>query len=75
MDDYLNKRKIRAQSPSKYMAKFKKDNPDLAETTQTHLIDDMEGYGIWQDDYKRFIRQRGKRVLTELEKRLEPELD
>ena len=42
---------------------------------RTHLIDDIEGCGIWEDDYERFIEHRGERVLEELKKRLEPELD
>jgi len=75
VDDYLNKRKIRAQPPSKYMRTFQEGNPELAETMETHLIDDMEAYGIWEDDYRRFIERRGERVLAELGKRLEPELD
>lgn len=75
VDDYLNKRKIRAQPPSKYMRTFQDGNPNLAETMRTHLIDDMEAYGIWEDNYERFIECRGERVLAELKKRLEPELD
>ena len=75
VDDYLNKRKIRAQPPGRYMRTFQKGNPDLAETMETHLIDDMDDYGIWEDDYERFIERRGERVLAELKKRLEPELD
>ena len=75
VDDYLNKRKIRAQPPSKYMHTFQESNPNLAETMETHLIGDMDAYGIWEDDYERFIERRGERVLAELKKRLEPELD
>ena len=75
VDDYLNKRKIRAQPPSKYMRAFQDSNSKLAETMKTHLIDDMDAYGIWKDDYERFIQQRGERVLAELQERLEPELD
>jgi hypothetical protein len=75
VDDYLNKHKIRAQSPGKYMRTFQEGNPKLAETMKTHLIDDMDAYGIWEDDYERFIERRGERVLAELNKRLEPGLD
>jgi hypothetical protein len=66
VDDYLNKRKIRARPPSEYMREFQ---PGV-ETMRTHLIDDMDEYGIWQDDYLRFIERRGERVLAELRNRL-----
>jgi hypothetical protein len=75
VDDYLNKRKIRAQPPSKYMRAFQEDNPNLADTMKTHLIDDTHAYGIWEDDYVRFIERRGERVLAELNKRLPPASD
>lgn len=74
VDDYLNKRKIRAKPPSEYMLAFCDDNPDLEETVKSHLIGDMDEYGIWDDDYERFIDRRGERVLEELRKRLEPAL-
>ena len=74
VDDYLNKRKIRAKPPSEYMRTFQEGNPKLARTMQTHLIDDMDAYGIWEDDYERFIECRGERVLAELKERLQPEL-
>jgi len=45
------------------------------QTMKTHLIDDMDACGIWGDDYRCFIERRGERVLAELGKRLEPELD
>lgn len=75
VDDYLNKRKIRANPPSKYMRDFQGGNLVMNKTMETHLIDDLEAYGVWNDDYERFIECRGQRVLTELRKRLEPELD
>jgi hypothetical protein len=74
VDDYLNKRQIGAKPPSQYMKRFVRKNTHLAETMKTHLIDDMEKFGIWDDDYYRFVEQRGKRVLSEIEKRLHPKL-
>jgi hypothetical protein len=41
---------------------------------KTHLIDDMNDYGIWENDYEQFIEFRGERVLDELKNRLEPKL-
>jgi len=74
VDDYLNKRCIRAKPPSEYMQKFAKENPELDSTMKTHLIDDMDACGIWGNDYDAFIEHRGQRVLEELAKRLYPDL-
>jgi len=74
VDDYLNKRKIRARAPSDYMQEFQSGNPNIGETMRTHMIDDIGNYGIWDDDYEMFLEFRGERVLEELNKRLEPEL-
>ena len=74
VDDYLNKRRIRAKSPSEYMQQFANENPSLNSTMETHLIDNMDAYGIWDNEYKTFIEHRGQRVLDELTKRLSPDL-
>lgn len=74
VDDYLNKRRIRAKPPSEYMLAFWEENPSLEDTMTSHLIDDLDAYGISDDDYERFIECRGQRVLEELKKRLDPEL-
>ena len=66
IDDYLNKRIIRARSPSEYMAEFREQNPEIDDTMKTHLIDDLDTYGIWDNDYETFINRRGERVLKEL---------
>ena len=68
----LNKRKIRAKSPSKYMKQFKRSNNNLNETMKSHLINDLDAFGVWTDDYKTFIEKRGKQVLKEITKRLKP---
>lgn len=73
VDDYLNKRVVRDRAPSDYMKGFT-TNADLDKTMQTHLIDDMAAFGVWDDDYERFLTQRGQRVVAELEKRLHPNL-
>ena len=74
VDDYLNKRKIRARPPSDYMAEFRAVNKNLSKTMKTHLIDRLDTYGVWKDDYPRFIERRGQRVLEEIKERLGPEL-
>ena len=70
VDDYLNKREIGAKPPSKYMKTFVKENDELAETMKTHLIDDLEEFGIWSDDYEQFLTMRSKVISRELKKRM-----
>jgi len=74
VDDHLNKSTIKAKAPSQYMATFKKGNKKLQETMRSHLIDDLDAYGIWNNDYEAFLEARGKRVLEEINLRLNPEL-
>jgi len=70
VDEFLNKRKIRAQSPSKYMKKFKKENPNLSETMKTHLIISLDDFGIWKNDYELFLKKRAEIISEEIEKRI-----
>jgi len=72
VDDFLNKREIKAKPPSQYMKEFEKINPNLDETMKTHLIDDLNDYGIWDDDFEKFIERRAERIWMELKKRFEP---
>jgi hypothetical protein len=73
VDDFLNKRKIRDNAPSKYMVKFKKDNPDLDQTMKSHLIDSLDEFGIWDDNYDKFIDKRALSVSEEIKKRIIPQ--
>jgi hypothetical protein len=70
VDDFLNKREIKAQAPSKYMSKFKKVNPQLEEAMQTHLITNLDELGIWEDDYDKFFSERARCLSEELDKRI-----
>lgn len=70
VDDFLNKREIKAKAPSVYMKKFKRQNPHLDETMKTHLINDLDGFGIWSDNYEKFFENRAKAVSREVKKRL-----
>jgi hypothetical protein len=55
------------------MRTFKKTNRKLGDTMHTHLIGDLDEFGIWENDYEKFLEQRGRRVLEELNRRLNPE--
>lgn len=76
VDDFLNKREIAAKSPSTYMRKFHKQNAEIDSTMKTHLINDLETFGIWDDDYEKFFNQRAKILSKEMKKRIiESEID
>lgn len=70
VDEHLNKSLIGSKPPSIYIKKFIKENSDLNKTLRTHLINDVEGYGILSDDYNKFLKSRAKAVSEELKKRI-----
>ena len=70
VDENLNKKEIGAKKPSVYMGKFQKSNDDIHATMRTHLIDDLEKFGIFSDDYDTFLRRREARVIAEIRKRI-----
>jgi hypothetical protein len=75
VDDFLNKREIRAQAPSQYMRRFKRQNEDLASCMRTHLIS-LDSYGVFENDYDTFFQRRCRAFSKELKKRIiEQEID
>lgn len=72
VDDYLNKREIGSQPPSKYLAKFGKDNKKLDQCMKTHLID-LRKSGALEDDYDKFFKQRCAAYSKELKARILPQ--
>jgi hypothetical protein len=70
VDDYLNKRRIRDKPPSQYLQEFGKENKNLSDDMKTHLIDDLDGFGVRVDDYELFLQMRSERVSQELRKRV-----
>ncbi len=70
VDDFLNKRTIKAKAPSQYIADFQKVNPRLVEALKTHLIGDPQSWGIFSDDYDLFVQKRLECFSEELKKRL-----
>ncbi len=69
VDDFLNKKEIGAKPPSEYMTKFR-SNSDLTSTMMTHLIGDLNTFGILDDDYDKFFDERAKLLSRELSKRV-----
>ena len=70
VDDYLNKQEIKAKAPSIYMEKFRFENNQIKETMKTHLINDLDEFGIWNDDFSKFFESRIKSISDELKKRI-----
>lgn len=70
VDDYLNKRQIGAEPPSKYMKTFSKSNPDIDKTMESHLIGGLRRRIGWSDDYDAFLKHRAEQVSAELAKRI-----
>ena len=78
VDDFLNKRVIRARAPSEYIQEFKNENGNFEETMSTHLInvdnDEQTSSAVWDDDYEKFIDERAFAVVELLQsKLLDPE--
>lgn len=72
VDDFLNKRLIRDLAPSVYMTKFNQ-NKKLDETMRTHLISDLNDFGVLDDNYGKFFEQRAALISKELEARVVPQ--
>lgn len=70
VDDFLNKRKIKDKAPSIYMNEFKKENLNIDKTMKTHLINDLNTFGIWNNDYDKFLLERIRIMKSELESRV-----
>ena len=70
VDDYLNKRKIKERPPSEYMAEFKRDNQQLSKTMKTHLIEDLDKFGVWSDDYQKFLDMRANALSNAIRERI-----
>lgn len=73
VDDRLNKNRIKAKPPATYMKTFAEENEDLATTMATHLIDNVEEFGVWENDYGTFFNKRLKRISDELNERIIPQ--
>lgn len=70
VDDFLNKREIGAKPPSKYMAKFRKSNLELADTMKSHLIANLDEFGVWDDNFDVFFNMRAELLSKEIGKRI-----
>jgi hypothetical protein len=62
VDDFINKRSIKARNPSDYISQYAKTNKTLAESLKTHLIGDLDDFGINDDSIEKFIQKRAEYV-------------
>ena len=67
----LNKRKIRAKAPSIYIQDFLDENTELHKSIKSHLIDDIDDFGIHSDDYAVFLEKRATSIYKALKNRIE----
>lgn len=72
IDGYLNKHKIGKLPPSQYIAKFEGENDKLSESLESHLIGNLDEFGITKNDYETFIEQRSRAIVKVLNKKLKP---
>jgi len=68
---------ISDKAPSIYMKKFVGKTPEstrnFARNMKSHLINNLDNFGIWQDDYEKFLKMRAKLISGELKKRIVPQ--
>lgn len=67
----LNKRKIKAKAPSVYVQDFLDENEELKTSIKSHLIDDIDDFGISSDDYSVFLEKRANLIFKELKNRID----
>ena len=67
----LNKRKIKAKAPSIYIQDFLDENEELPTSIKSHLIDNLDNFGVMSDDYLVFLEKRANSIFNELNKRIE----
>lgn len=72
VDDFLNKRVIKAQAPAVYIRQFQRENEQLQRALATHLIGKLEAFGILDNDYELFFRRRCRKLSVELNKLILP---
>lgn len=70
IDGYSNKHRIGKKAPSEYIGKFGKDNKELGDTLRTHLIKDIDSFGVKSDDYDGFINRRARAIASGLNVKL-----
>lgn len=61
-------REISSLAPSKYLAKYREDNPDFGSAIASHLVSAAENAAVWRDDFDTFLSERANAIAEELNK-------
>lgn len=75
IDGYLNKNVIKAKAPAEYMHKFLSKNPKVDHLMESHLIDNMDTFGVWENDYKKFFDERSELISKKLTEKIIQQID
>lgn len=67
----LNKRLIRARPPSDYIRQFMDANDGLRSSIKSHLIENIEEFGILDDNYSIFLDKRASLIFDALKSYIE----
>jgi len=73
VDDFLNKRLIKAKSPKTYMKEFIRKNSEIEKCLSTHLIKLNATFGVMTDEYGKFFDARCRAISRELAKQIIPQ--
>jgi len=52
---------------------FKGENAQLEDTMRTHLIDDLQEFGVWENDYQAFFNHRIQKIVEMLNGKIIPQ--
>lgn len=69
-DAVTNQKIIKNTDPSIYIPALNANNNHLADTLKNHFIDDITLFGIMNNDFDTFRKQRAKAILEELKTKL-----
>ncbi|NWO06747.1 MAG: DUF262 domain-containing protein [Alteromonadaceae bacterium] len=72
IDGYSNKHRIGKKAPNDYIERFAKDNKNMSQTLASHLVLDIDNFGISENDYTKFINQRSVAIANVLNNKLNP---
>ncbi len=59
-------REISSQAPSKYLGKYKAENPQFAASLESHLVPVGSEAAVWKDSFDEFLLERATLISSEL---------
>lgn len=70
VDPAFDKNKAKNKAPSDYLPQYNRDKSALSAIMKTHLINDLDAWGVWNDNFDLFFRERAEIISQELESRI-----